>query len=276
MKPSIPLDYRRHLALQTAAALSVLFLALPYFSIRGEPLPWRGVSVAIGCMALLYSCVSRHPWWWRTIHATFAPMAWMASSLAIDPGWFLAAFILTLAVFRGALEGRIPLYTSNKATALALGKVIEDQHGVHFIDLGAGLGSVVSRLARLGPDLPSLRVTGIENAPMTWLIGRLRTLRQPNCDWRWGDLWHVDLSRFDVVYAFLSPSPMPELWSKVAVEMRPGTILISNTFTVPGRNADKVIAVDDARQTRLYCYYIPSITDESRCAPRPPSPGSDS
>ena len=55
-------------------------------------------------------------------------MAWMASSLAIDPGWFLAAFILTLAVFRGALEGRIPLYTSNKATALALGKFIDDQH----------------------------------------------------------------------------------------------------------------------------------------------------
>ena len=66
-------------------------------------------------------------------------MAWLALSLAIDPGWFLAAFILTLLVFRGALEGRIPLYTSNKATALALGKFIDDQHGVRFIDLRASL-----------------------------------------------------------------------------------------------------------------------------------------
>ena len=236
-------------------------------------MPWRGVSVAIGGMALLYSWISQHPWWWRAIHATFAPMAWLALSLAIDPGWFLAAFILTLLVFRGALEGRIPLYTSNKATALALGKFIDDQHGVRFIDLGAGLGSVASRLARLRSDLS---ITGIENAPLTWLVGRLRTLRQSNCDWRWGDLWHVDLSRFDVVYAFLSPAPMPELWSKVADEMRPGTIFISNTFTIPGRSADKIIAVDDARQTRLYCYYIPPITNESRCARRPPSPGSDS
>ena len=102
-------------------------------------------------------------------------MAWLALSLAIDPGWFLAAFILTLLVFRGALEGRIPLYTSNKATALALGKFIDDQHGVRFIDLGAGLGSVASRLARLRSDLS---INGIENAPLTWLVVRQRTLRQ--------------------------------------------------------------------------------------------------
>lgn len=200
-------------------------------------------------------------------------MAWLVSSLDIDPGWFLAAFISTLLVFRGALEGRIPLYTSNKATALALGSMIADQHGLRFIDLGAGLGSVVSRLAESRLDLS---VTGIENAPLTWLVGRLRTLRKTNCDWLWGDLWHIDLSRFDVVYAFLSPSPMPDLWSKVVQEMRPGTIFISNSFTIPGRSADKVIAIDDARQTRLYCYYIASITDESRCAPRQPSLGSGS
>ncbi len=246
---------------------------MPYFSIRGEALPWHGVSVAIGGTALLFSWISRQPWWWRVIHTAFAPMIWLASSLSIDPGWYLAAFILTLLVFRGALEGRIPLYTSNKATALALGHFITEQHGVRFIDLGAGLGSVVSRLASLRSDL---RITGIENAPLTWLVGRLRTLGQPNCDWLWGDLWRIDLSRFDVVYAFLSPSPMPELWSKAAREMRPGTILVSNSFAIPGRDADRVIAVDDARQTRLFCYCIPPITDESRCALQQPSPGSGS
>lgn len=236
-------------------------------------MPWLGVSFAIGCMALLFSRLSRQPWWWRAIHFAFAPMAWVTSSLDINPSWFLAAFIVTLLVFRGALEGRIPLYTSNKETALALGKVIEDQHGRHFIDLGAGLGSVVYRLACLHS---SLSITGVENAPLTWLFGRLRTLRQGNCDWLWGNLWHVDLSRFDVVYAFLSPSPMPQLWSKVVREMRPGTLFVSNTFTIPGRSADKIITVEDARQTRLYCYYAPPITDESRCEPRQPSPGSDS
>lgn len=123
---------------------------------------------------------------------------------------------------------------------------------------------------------PDARFTGVENAPLTWLAGRLRTLRQPNCDWRWGDLWHIDLSQFHVVYAFLSPSPMAELWDKAVREMRPGAMFISNTFAVPGINADEIIEVDDARQTLLYCYYIPQTTDGSRCAPRQPLPESGS
>ena len=241
----------RQLALQLAAAFVVLSLAWPYFLIRNEPLAWPQTAFAIGAVALLAASVTRQTWWWRLIHALFAPLAAGVSVLGIDPGWFLLAFMLMLLVYRGAITGQIPLYLSNGPTASALAQLIPAHHGAHFIDLGAGVGSVVRRIARQRPDV---RLVGVENAPATWLIGYLCTRTHSNCDWRWGDLWRTDLAPFDVAYAFLSPAPMAKLWRKIEREMKPGSVFVSNSFPIPGRDPDSVVDLDDARRTRLYCY----------------------
>lgn len=124
---------------------------------------------------------------------------------------------------------------------------------LRFLDLGAGIGSTLRPLAEARPDA---HFCGIENAPATWLIGRLRTAGLSNCNWQWGDIWKTKLNDYDVVYAFLSPAPMPALWEKARQEMRPGSLFISNSFAVPEVTANTVIEVDDARQTRLYCYAL--------------------
>ena len=246
-----PRSYVRQLALQGAAALAVLSLAWPYFGIRDEVLPWPATAVAIGGAALLIAILTHQPWWWRLIHASFAPLAWGVATLSIDPGWFLLAFILMLLVYRGAVTGQIPLFLSNNETASALAALVPDRPGTRFIDLGAGVGSVLRPLARSQRDA---QFTGIENAPATWLAGYLLTAGLTNCDWRWGDFWRVDLAEYDMVYAFLSPAPMPALWEKIQREMHPGSLLISNSFPIPGIEADQVIEIGDARGTRLYCY----------------------
>lgn len=253
-EPTTPAQrHLRQLAVQCAAAFAVLSLAWPYFGIRNEPLPWPETAFAIGGVALLIASISHQPWWWRLIHALFAPLAWGASALAIDPGWFLLALILMLLVYRGAVTGRIPLYLSNSETAAALAELLPDRPGVRFVDLGAGIGSIVRPLAKARPEA---LLCGIENAPASWLIGRLRTTGLSNCQWRWGDIWQHDLAPYDVVYAFLSPEPMPELWAKVRREMVAGSLLISNSFPVPDVEPSTVVEVDDARQTRLYCYRV--------------------
>ena len=241
----------RQLALQCAAAFSVLSVAWPYFGLRNEPPPWPETAFLIGVIALLIARFTRQPWWWRLIHAVFAPLAWLISAQSIDPGWFLLAFILLLLVYRGALSGQIPLYLSNTETAKTLSELCADTGGARFIDLGAGFGSIVIPLARI---LPKTTVTGVENAPATWLIGYLRTITQKNCLWRWGNLWHINLGEYEVVYAFLSPAPMPALWGKIQREMRTGTLFISNSFPIPEVDVSRIIEVNDARGTRLFCY----------------------
>jgi hypothetical protein len=108
----------------------------------------------------------------------------------------------------------------------------------------------------LARERPDGCFTGVENAPATWLIGRLRTAGLANCDWRWGDMWRTDLAAYNVVYAFLSPAPMTALWQKIRHEMRPGSLFISNSFAVPDVEANSVTDVDDTRRTRLFCYRL--------------------
>lgn len=241
----------RQLALQFAALIAVLSLAWPYYGLRNEALPWAGVSLAIGVGATLLATLTRQPWWWRLMHGVFAPLAWAVAQLEIDPGWFLFAAILLLLVYRGALSGQVPLYLSNRQTAAALAELLPANEGIRCADLGAGLGSVLRPLATARPDA---HFVGVENAPLTWLGGRFLSLALANCEIRWGSLWRTPLQEFDVVYAFLSPVPMPELWRKVEAEMKPGSLFVSNSFPVPGVVPSEIVEVDDGRQTRLYCY----------------------
>jgi SAM-dependent methyltransferase len=127
------------------------------------------------------------------------------------------------------------------------------------IDLGCGNGTFLRRLARLRPDC---EFVGIEYAPLPWLWSGLTCARLGNCRIIRGDFWSRPLSDYDLVYAFLSPVPMARLWAKAGAEMKAGSLLVSNTFVVPGQEADVVIQVDDRRGTVLHCY---------RVAPPPPA-----
>lgn len=243
----------RQLALQGAAVILVLSIAWPYFGWTAEAMPWRETSLAIGGVALLFATLSRQPWWWRVIHAGFMPLIWLTQRLAIDPGWFLFGFFMLLLVYRGALSGQVPLYLSNKQTVARLAELLAERPPGRFLDLGAGLGSTTVPLAEL---LPDSHFTGYENAPLTWLLGHLFSFGHPNIRWRWDDLWQADLADYDVVYAFLSPVPMPRLWEKVKAEMQPGSLFISNSFPVPGEVPTQVIEIDCTPPRPLYCYQI--------------------
>ena len=249
-----PATALRQLSLQFAAVIAVLSLAWPYFGLRDEALPWPDTALAMGAIAFLLARITRQPIWWQLIHASFAPLAWAVSLLEIPPGWFLLTFLALLLVFRGAATGQIPLYLTNAATTRALAELLQERNNSgHFSDLGAGIGSTVVPLARA---LPNWQFSGVENAPASWWIGRLRTRKLTNTTWLLSDFWQTPLGNYDVAYAFLSPAPMPSLWTKIEHEMKPGSLFISNSFPVPDVDPDEIFELDDPRQTRLYCYRV--------------------
>jgi SAM-dependent methyltransferase len=230
----VPISPFRQLAIQATAAFAVLSLLWPYHGFSATPYQWPLVTLAIGIAASGIATMAGQPWWWRLIHLLFAPLAWAVAQFPIDPIWYFVAFSLLLLLFRGAVGGQIPLYLSSQAAAAELARLIEARRCRRFLDLGAGIGSTVIPLAR---QFPGTRFVGVENSPLPWLIGRLRTRALANVEWRWGNLWATDLSPFDLVYAFLSPAPMPELARKVGAEMQPGTIFVSNSFDIPEQDA---------------------------------------
>ena len=204
-----------------------------------------------GAFAALLASWQGAPRWWLAIHLVFAPLIVLVHGLDIAPGWFLAAFTLLLLVFWRTDTSRVPLYLTNRNTATALLELLPAMP-CKVIDLGCGDGGLLRRLALARPDC---HFDGIEHAPLTWLVAQLRALGLANLSVRRGSFWHEPLGDYDVVYAFLSPAPMPRLWAKAGAEMAPGAMLVSNSFVVPDVAPVAVIAVGDRRATRLYVYH---------------------
>lgn len=233
-------------------ALGLVALVFPRMLRSGEiPFPYLlGFATLQGLCVAFVSHKLEAPRWWLAIHLGFAPLVVLASRLAIAPAWYLGGFVLLLLVFWRTDKSRVPLYLSNAATAQALAGLLPATP-CHVIDLGCGNGRLLKALAQARPDC---EFSGFEHAPLTWLWARLNSLDQPNCRVRLGDFWRQHLGLYEVVYAFLSPVPMARLWAKAGAEMRPGSLLVSNSFTVPGVEPETALEVADSRATRLYCY----------------------
>jgi hypothetical protein len=119
------------------------------------------------------------------------------------------------------------------------------------IDLGCGDGGLLRRLARARPDC---RFVGFEHAPLTWVWAWLACRRQPNVQIRFGNFWSHPLGDYALVYAFLSPAPMQQLWAKARSEMKADALLVSNSFAVPDVRPESTVGVADRRHTCLFCY----------------------
>lgn len=186
---------------------------------------------------------------WLVFQACFLPASLTLHSLDL-PAWiYLAAFALILAFHWNSFGERVPLYLSNSAARQKLAGLLQRQApGFSFIDLGCGFGGTLFHLAR---RYPRARFHGVETAPLTFIVAWLRSLPVRNCRIRYRNLWRVPLGGYDVVYCFLSPRPMPAVWQKCRAELRPGALLVSNTFPVPGAPAAETIPLYDWRRSQL-------------------------
>jgi len=241
-----------------AAAVLLLVVGLSQLtSVDFWQIPYV-LALLQGGIAAMISLRQRVPPWWLLIHLAFAPLAVAVQRLDIAPGWFLAAFVLLLLVFWRTDKSRVPLYLSNLATANALLRLLPATP-LRVLDLGCGDGGLLSRLAKTRPDCS---FTGIEHAPLPWLVARLRAIGLPNLTIRRGDFWQEPLGDYGLIYAFLSPAPMPRLWKKACAELKSDAVLVSNSFAMPDVAADSIIAVADRRATRLYLYRLPRGTNK--------------
>jgi len=235
---------------QAIAALVVISLNMLLAAVIDVPLMlWAALLLQGGLAAVLTRALGLAVWWaWIGL---FFPLAvYLALASGNLPAWpFGVAFMILYLLFSNTARERVPLYLTNRKTAEALRALMQERGASRFIDLGSGLGGVVRAI-----DGEGRVAIGVETAPLAWLVSavlskinnRGRILRQ--------DIWSTDLSGQDVVYAFLSPEPMPALYDKAKREMKPGSLLVSNSFSVPGQTADEVWDLADRRKTQLFLY----------------------
>lgn len=233
--------------------VSALLLSWLLLIMLAKSLGWHvsllGAACLQGVLAALIGQRCGLSRWWLPINLCFVPGLVLLHDHTLPPWLLLAGFAVLLMLNWNAFTERVPLYLTGSAAEQRLSfRLAALPATFRFVDLGCGLGGTLLRMSRA---YPRAHFVGVETAPLTFALCWLRCLPQRNCQIRFRSLWREPLAGYDVVYCFLSPEPMPALWHKAAAEMGGDALLISNSFEVPGVEAQEIIPVNDWRHSRL-------------------------
>jgi len=238
-----------------AQGIALLILAASVWLLKfivAPPYPVWALVIVQGVLAAFLSCRMGLPCWWRLIQFGLPVGLYVGLHFELNPLWALGIFLLLWLIFFNAIKERVPLYLTNTTTRTALKTLIKRRKDIRFLDLGCGLGGTVVFMSQ---QVNVLRSDGVETAPIPYLFSKLFTLLRGGHVYPM-DMWKTKLEYYDVVYAFLSPEPMPKLWEKVMSELPKEAIFVSNSFAVPEVEPSEVWELSDKRKTKLYLYYM--------------------
>lgn len=165
----------------------------------------------------------------------------------------LGALTCLLILFYTIFNGISPMPSSMKAKKQIAQALQGYEKGV-LLELGSGWGGLARHLARTNPGL---QVIGYENSPLPYVYSKSVEIFSPstNLELCYQNFFTVDLSKANVIICYLCPSEMHRLADKFCKELKPGTIIISNTFALPGWKASHVFEVNDLFRSKIYLYY---------------------
>lgn len=194
------------------------------------------------------------------------PTAWLELELLPELGLtagLLVAVLVTLAYTLKTGTSPVPSSSAAVAAILALAaepleRRLRQGRQVRICDLGAAWGGLGFALAR---RFPAAEVVGYELSPVPWLVARLRLLLRPTPNLRFErrDFMAAPLAGADLVTCYLGPGAMARLRPKLEAELPWGRHVVSNTFAMPGWEADRTRRADDLYAFRLYRYDTPAV-----------------
>lgn len=232
-----------------AVSLGVIWLYANMGSGTDNPLFKLDLTFYIFTLVLLQSMIATTlatcasmAIWWRWIHFFFPIALWLMSIAQVPNSVYLVGFVLTLAVYWTTFKTRVPFYPSRPSVWHAL-FVLMQQHSprksLRMIDIGSGLGDLSMYIAQRRPNDT---VEGIEIAPLPWLISKVRAgMQGSSVAFTMGNYEALNFAEYDIVFAYLSPAAMPNLWLKAKQEMGKGSLLISLEFEIPDALPSQII-----------------------------------
>jgi len=249
----------RHLSLFHALAAAIDIAMVAIGAVVIAQLAHVNLWIAMGVMAVAYHTVgtflrgcSLGTWWLRTRRRrrSKAPLVLL--------------FLLTTAVAASAQQttfkpevgqaGKDVVWVPSPAVTvekmLDLAKVTPQDY---VIDLGSGDGRNVIGAAKRGAT-----ALGVEyNPDMVELSKRLAKEAgvTEKAQFVQGDMFVADISKANVMALFLLPSNLLRLREKF-LDLRPGSRIVSNTFSIQDWTADETITVDNCEQWCTVMLYI--------------------
>ena len=127
-----------------------------------------------------------------------------------------------------------------------------------FVDLGSGDGRLVFQAARQNMFAKSI---GYEINPVLHAFASARRVVQAPMYWNktsfaMRDLFKVPLQNCDIVTVYGLQPIMKDLGKKLQAELRPGSLVVSNVFQIPGWRAE------GASKDNVFIYSVPDCWDK--------------
>ncbi len=219
----------------------------------GVAFPLIGFALLQGFVASVLAYMCRMAWWWSIILGVLPAVALLVNMLQLPPLFFLVVFLVLLVVFWTTFQSQVPFYPSNVHVWRAVEKLLPTDQSFRFIDIGSGFGGAVLHLSACRPNGT---FTGIEIAPLPWVVSALRAkMTRSKGQFLRGDYTKHDFAKYDVVFAYLSPAAMPALWEKASAEMAKGSLLLSYEFMLDEKKPDMILGTRDNGET-LYGWHM--------------------
>jgi hypothetical protein len=164
--------------------------------------------------------------------------AWIWLFIILTGGLFglKMIYILCTAAVLPATQGALYVSTT-RARIGAFIAAVPMQPGQVLVDLGCGDGRVLRYVRRCY----KVRAIGFEVNLMAYLKARVLSIGQKNIEIRLKNFWSQNLAQADVVFCYLYPDVMQRLSAKLRSELKPGTLVASCNFALPGFNPIKVL-----------------------------------
>jgi hypothetical protein len=162
----------------------------------------------------------------------------------------LGMFIFfAVSIYLSSLWGA-PWVISTKKTIRYMLEMADLKPGETVLDLGSGDG----RILILAAKEFNAKGIGYEIDPIRTLISKIFIWRRGlsnRIKIRWANIFRRDLPEADVVTLYLTRETNFKLKKKLENDLKPGTRVISNGFTIPGWKAAKI-----DNQNLLFLYII--------------------
>ncbi len=122
-------------------------------------------------------------------------------------------------------------------------------------DLGCGQGDFLFAAEKYGPK----KIVGFELSPLhAWYAQLKAKIKKSKIKIYRQDFFQADISRANIIYLFLVPKIVAEVWDKIKKEAKPGTQVVILSDKIPGVECAKVVKTrpDAEHSTKIYFYRV--------------------
>ena len=179
---------------------------------------------------------------------------WIWIFIFLAAGLFVLkiSYVLSTAMVLPITGGAL-FVSSSRVRIAAFFDAVPMQAGQLVIDIGCGDGRVLRKASKCF----GAKAVGYEVNLLAYIKARLLCMGDRNIQIKCKSFWNEKLTAADVVFCYLYPDVMKRLSDKLRSDLKPGTVVASCNFPLPGFQPQKVLRPGGSlHNDPLYIYQI--------------------